>query len=647
MGMAYTKSPKGSREATGRTHDLPEFLLGLLKSCKGRFSVDEVVGRAAPEERKRVEEAMAMLIAGGYLREAPEALLDQDEDEIDGALAEEGAPDETPPAQPVVDTPGQDDGEFDDTADKLRSEVARRRGQRNEDAAEVVRQLDETARRKAEEKAAREAEERARIEAEEKARREAEEQARREAEEKARRDAEERARIEAEEKARREAEEARRRAEEEKRRKEAERKAREEAAERARLEQEERDRAAIQERLRKRKEQQRRVLWPLLAVLILPMMLVGALHLFSFDGRRAEFEAAASKVLGAPVKAGSAKLWLLPSPQWRFADVTVTAAAGTIRAAHVALAMPWTGIFGNSMAFTGVDLENPDMPPAVALQLLMQGAPDLAGKSFAVSARGLVFGAAMKDLPPLALNGSVRDGKLAALSGGGENAESGKVKFDLAREDDWQLRLEAAQLRWLFGPEVPMRDAVMQGKLAPGGLTLREFSAAIFGGDIGGSATLTWDGGWRIGGKLTAKRLDAEKLAKAWVKEGAINGNAVLAANAAMPRDLLPRASLGGSFSIERGVIAGVDFDKVLQERGVGEEFRFVTLGGDFVLDSGRLDVSNIRIASDQVTASGSLSVDTSRAVNGRLQIEARSASARKTGSVRIGGTLAAPGYLR
>ena len=31
MGMAYTKSPKGSREATGRTHDLPDFLLEIIE----------------------------------------------------------------------------------------------------------------------------------------------------------------------------------------------------------------------------------------------------------------------------------------------------------------------------------------------------------------------------------------------------------------------------------------------------------------------------------------------------------------------------------------------------------------------------------------------------------------------------------------
>ena len=48
------------------------------------------------------------------------------------------------------------------TAERLRAEVARRRGERDENTSELVKQIDESARLKAEEKAAREAGERAR-----------------------------------------------------------------------------------------------------------------------------------------------------------------------------------------------------------------------------------------------------------------------------------------------------------------------------------------------------------------------------------------------------------------------------------------------------------------------------------------------------
>jgi multidrug efflux pump subunit AcrA (membrane-fusion protein) len=121
-----------------------------------------------------------------------------------------------------------DDSEpgIDQTAEKLRADVARRRGQRDDNATELLRQLDDEARRKAEEKAARELAERVRLAAEEQARRLAEEQARIAAAEQARREAEEAAQRAAAEQAAREAEEARQRAEDERRRLAAERKAR-------------------------------------------------------------------------------------------------------------------------------------------------------------------------------------------------------------------------------------------------------------------------------------------------------------------------------------------------------------------------------------------------------------------------------------
>ena len=67
-----------------------------------------------------------------------------------------------------------DGGQSDGLAQQLRAEVAARRGQRDGEASEQVRQADTLARQRAVEKSKKEAEERARIEAEERAKREAE-----------------------------------------------------------------------------------------------------------------------------------------------------------------------------------------------------------------------------------------------------------------------------------------------------------------------------------------------------------------------------------------------------------------------------------------------------------------------------------------
>lgn len=648
MSTVYTKSPKGSREATGRTHDLPEGLLALLKSCKGRFTVDAVAAQAEPEARAQVTADMARLIAEGYLREAPEAWPEGEapEDGEDGPAGEEAA------ATADVDaaTGDIDDAEavVDEAAEKLRAEVARRRGERDESTSELVKQIDEAARLKAEEKAAREAAERARREAEEEARRQAEEQARLAAEEQARLAAEEEARRLAAEQARREEEEARQRAEEERRRKAAEKKAREEAREKARLEEEERDRQAIQERLRKRREKQRKVILPTLLGVLLPTALgAGFLQVYSFEGKRAEFEKAATEIAGVPVKAGSAKFWFSPSPQWRFDDLQIAAAAGTVRIARLSLGSSWLGVFGGPLKFASIGIERPQLPPAVALGVLdaQPGQSLLTAGELRVT--GLVFGAGQKDLPPLDLRAAFAEGRLGTIAGSGENAETGRIRFELTRAEQWQLALEAAQLRWLLGAEPPLGEVTLKGTLGPDGLQVGEFAASLLSGELAGSGRLIWQNGWRLSAKLAAKRIDATRLAKAWIREGNVDGELLLLAEAAAPAELLARANLNGSFAIERGVLGGVDLDKLLQERGMGEETRFESLGGNFAVESRRIELSPVNLVASDLKASGALTFDAARNVSGRLVVDARSAGARRGLNLKVSGTLAAPNYQR
>jgi murein DD-endopeptidase MepM/ murein hydrolase activator NlpD len=533
------------------------------------------------------------------------------------------------------------------TAERLRADVARRRDQRDEGTAELVKQIDEAARQKAEDKAARGLAERLRLAAAEQARRLVEEAARHAAETQARLAAAEEARRQAAEQAKREEEEARQRAAEERKRKAAEKKAREEAREKARLEAEERDRQAIQERLRKRREQQRRVIWPLVLGVVLPLVL-GFLFLqfYGFDGRRAEFENTASRLFGVPVKVGSARLTLLPGPQWQMHDVVAGSGADTVRIAQVGIGTSLPGIFGTPTLET-IHLDRPQLPPAVALKLLEQTSDPVLLKSGELRVTGLVFGAGMKDLPPLNLRASFRDGRLNAISGQGESPEAGKITLDLAWENQWQLVLNASQLRWMLGAEVPLTEVTVKGTLIPGGLQIAEFSAGLFAGDLRGSGRLGWETGWRLNAKLAAKLIDASKVAKAWIREGGVGGSATLVAEAPGPKELLPRASLSGSLVIERGVLGGVDLDKVLQERGIGEETRFESLNGDFIMESRRIDFSSLTLMARDLKANGSLGIDANRAAAGRVVVEARSSGARRTASLRISGSATTPSYQR
>ena len=607
-----------------------------------RREAEEKVRREIEEKARREAEEKARLEAEEKARRDAEEKARRDEEERIRREAEEKVR-----------------REAEEKARRERREKARREEEervRLEAEEKVRREAEEKARREAEEKARLEAEEKARREEEERIRREAEENVRREIEEKARREAEEKARLEAEEKARREAEEKARREEEErirreaeeKARRKAEEKARKEAEEKARLEQEERDREALRERMRLRGEKRRRMILPLVIGLLLPIAVAALLlQVLSFDGKRAEFEKAATAAFGVPVKVGSTKLGVLAGPQWLMNDVAIGGEGQTAKIARVRVGMSLLGVFGAPLRFESIHLEGPQLPAAMALKLLGQATEGTPLKSGEIRVSGLTFDSDQKNMPALDLRATFNDGRLTKISGQGENAESGKLSLAMDRDDKWHLTLNASQGRWLVGSNLPLTDVALKGDVAAEGMQITEFSAALPSGDVTGSGRIDWRDNWRISAKLEGKRVDAAKLAPAWVQEGSAAGNALLFAESGKLGELFSRPKLSGSFSLSRGALRGIDLDKVLQDRGQGEQSRFESLSGEFLVDSGRIELSDLKLAAQELKAAGSLVFDASRNASGRLVVEAKSAGVRRTVTLRLTGTLTAPNYQR
>lgn len=633
---------------------------------KVRREMDEKTRRKAAEKARLDEEARIRREAEEKVRrEAEEKLRREAEEKIRREMEEKARRDAEEKAKREEEERIRREAEekirleAEEAARRERREKARREEEeraRREAEEKIRREAEEKARIEAEEKArieaevrARiEAEERARIEAEEKVRREAEEKARIEAEEKARIEAEERARIKAEERARREAEEQARREAEEKARRKAEEKARKEAEEKARLEQEERDRETIRERVRQRSEKRRRMILPLVLGLLLPIAAVFlVLQFMSFDGKRAEFEKTASEMFGVPVKVGSTRLGILAGPQWLMNEVTVGGEEQTAKIARVRVGMSLLGIFGAPLRFESIQLEAPRLPAAMALKLLGQAANGTQLKSGEIRASGLTFIAEQNNLPALNINANFADGRLTKLSAKGANPESGKLSLVMERDEQWRLELSAEQLNWLVGANLPLANVVLKGTLTPEALQFSEISAELPSGDLSGNGKLSWQEKWRASAKLEAKRIDAAKLAPGWFKEGSVSGNAQMYGESEKLGELFSRPLLGGNFSVSRGLLNGVDLDKALQDRGLGDQYRFESLGGEFSAEAGRIDLRELKLAAPELKASGSLSFDASHNANGRLAVETTSQSARRTVKLTVSGTLAAPRYQR
>jgi hypothetical protein len=527
---------------------------------------------------------------------------------------------------------------------------------RREEEEKARREAEEKARIEAEEKTRIEAEERAKIEAEERARREVEENIRREAEEKARLEAEEKARIEAEEKARieaeeraqREAEENIRREAEEKARRKAEEKARREAEEIARLEQEERDRELIRQRMQERQVTRKPQLRVVAIVTIINLLFL-ALFLIKFlplDGRRQDFETMAASALGVSVKAASAHVELVPKMKLTLNDVVLGDAGDRVRVKRVVLGAPLSVLWQMPAEFDSLHLEDAHLPVPVLMKLLGTGEGKLPLKAGAFTASRLILAVEPAFLPPLDVEAKVAEGRLAEFVAKADDADSGKVNLSGKRgAGNWNLSLSAERLELPFARKLKLTDFSANGQLSPDRLTIDGFKGWHSNGEFGGNLSLTWQGNWKLGGKISATRVSAAAIAPGWFNDGVFDAQGEVIGIAAKVQEVLPRAQIQAQVGMSRGVLAGVDFDRMLQGRGQGDQFSFESLKANLLYDGGRMDASDIRLTAGELTASGAVAIATDQTARGRLAVEVK--SSRINVRVSIGGTAKDPKYKR
>ena len=211
----FTKTAKGLGEAVGKTKALPRDLRNVLKEIDGKASVDELQDKLDNMSEAKLEDALAKLAGGDYIREFGSRAVIADDDDLDftlGAPANDALTALTMGAfLRVLSAPG-DNVDAPNTiqkkaqVDEILAREKREHHAKNEAEEQAIKKALEQVRRDAEEKSRRVVEAQARKEADEQARNKAAEQARNKAAEQARHDAEQAAKREADERARKEAE---------------------------------------------------------------------------------------------------------------------------------------------------------------------------------------------------------------------------------------------------------------------------------------------------------------------------------------------------------------------------------------------------------------------------------------------------------
>jgi hypothetical protein len=635
---------KARREAEEKARREAEEKARIEAEERAHREAEEKIRREAEEKVRREEEEKAKRAAVEKIRREALEKFRREEEEKARREAEERARRE---AEEKARREAEERARIE-AEERARCEAEE--NLRREAEEKARREAEESARIEAEERARIEAEERARREAEEKLRREEEERARREAEEKARNEAEDRARIEAEERARREAEEKLRREEEERARRKAEEKARREAEERARIEEEERDREGIRQRMLERKEVHKRQsrVAAIVIVVVLPFLALFLIKFLPFDGKRQAFETMAASALGVSVKAGSAQVELVPKMKLTLENVVFGEAADGVQVKRVVLGAPLSVLWQMPAEFDSLHLDDVRLPLPVLLKLLGTSAGKLPLKAGTFSASRVILAAEPAFLPPLEVEAKLAGGQVTEFAAQADGADSGKVKLSGVRGPGaWSVSLNAERFDLPLAAKLKLVDFSATGQLSPERLTISGFKGWLHNGELGGSATLTWQGNWKLGGKFSATRVSASAAAPGWFKDGVFDAQGDFLGDAAKSQDLLPKAQIQAQVGMSRGVLAGIDFDRVLQGRGQGEQYTFESLKANLFYDAGRIEATQVRVAAGALAATGTVTIAPDQTARGRVSVEVKSGSSRQNVGLSIGGTATKPQYQR
>ena len=537
-------------------------------------------------------------------------------------------------------------------ARRAEEEARRRREAEEREARERMRQQEEAARRELEQKI---------LEEEERERREQEERARREEEEKAAAE-EERRRQEEEEGEARAKQEARRAREEEKRVREEER-ARAREAEQARKAERSRERAGeevfrgdegalVQERARAARSARdwtkRRSGSPTktIALMLLVILIVAAAALPFVPIESAPYERAAQDWLGVPVKIGTSSVGLVPSPHLKFEKVVI-GGDPQMRVATVRAIPEIDSLFADRKAFRSLTLEGVVFPSKYVPVLLSNKGEGNSLRVAHIAAKGLKLDIPDLNLPPLDVNARLgADGAVQSVVLSNAERKLSVILMPQGKRAAIEISADAFPLP--IGGDLALGDFAAKGTVTAGELALNEVEGRAFGGRLQGNARVRWTDGWALDGELSARGVDAAKLAAPILAGGTLEGKGTYAMRASAPQRLFASARLEGNFSIQKGSITNVDMTRLLQGSSTGGGTTlFSEMSGAVSADPNRLHVRQLHLAAGLLNGTGQVEMDSQKNLSGRMQIELRAQTVQARATIGVAGTLNNPQFRR
>jgi hypothetical protein len=368
----------------------------------------------------------------------------------------------------------------------------------------------------------------------------------------------------------------------------------------------------------------------------------------------AEFEREATALLGVPVNIENAHIYFIPSPRLSVEGIAVGQSQDiTVKSVDVIPSL-WS-LFSASRTFA-LNIHQPVIKDSAIpfVSKLMESKSNTSTPSSIeisqINIEGLALIWPSIKLPNFDIQANLAKGM--QLSNAEVKSEDGQLEMSLqpnaagysivVNMDDWLMPLAHT---W----------RVNQGKvdmtLVNQTLDVSNMSLQMYGGTINGNAKLNWQKNWQLNGQIKVTDLSLATPTKLMNPNtylgGSLVSNGKFSANAKNADQLLNQLKAEFAFTVNQGVLYGLDLVKVasllVKQSAKGGQTQFDTFTGKLAVTGKRYQLKNMHVSSGLISAKGNVKINEKEKLDGAGEVEIKQSVGLVSVPLIVSGTLDKP----
>ncbi|MDP3609160.1 MAG: AsmA-like C-terminal region-containing protein [Methylophilus sp.] len=368
----------------------------------------------------------------------------------------------------------------------------------------------------------------------------------------------------------------------------------------------------------------------------------------------AEFEREVAALLGVPVDIENAHIYFIPSPRLSVEGIAIGQSQDITVQSVTVIPSLWS-LFSSSRTFA-LNVHQPvikDTAMPFVSKLMASKSNTSTHSSIEISqvdVDGLTLIWPSVKLPMFDLQ--VVFSKGMQLSTAEAKSEDGQLEMNI-QPNEAGYSIVVNMDDWLIPLSHPWQ--VNQGRvdmaLVNQTLDVSSMSLQMYGGTINGHAKLDWQKNWQLNGKIEIKDLSLAAPTKMMNPNTYLGGSLLskgkFSANAKNADQLLNQLSADFVFTVNQGVLYGLDLVKVasllVKQSAKGGQTQFDTFTGELAVSGKRYHLKRMQVSSGLISAKGDVQINEQDKLDGAGEVEIKRSVGLVSVPLIVAGTLDKP----